>query len=135
MTLAGGRVDQQGVTSRVFVRASVEDAPVLSMTRRALKDIDPVEPATEAASIAELRAGELAGPRSSAREDGTAPRVCWRARIHPVAAFASRRSGGRAMVCAPQLWQLRHSSSAHSRSSNRCFSPFVPPAFAFVRLS
>jgi putative ABC transport system permease protein len=47
----------------LMVRASVENAPVLSMTQRTVKEIDPAEPVTQASSITELLAGELAGPR------------------------------------------------------------------------
>jgi putative ABC transport system permease protein len=47
----------------LIVRASVEDAPVLAMTQRAVKEIDPAESVAEASSMPELLAGELAGPR------------------------------------------------------------------------
>ena len=47
----------------LLVRASVDAAPVLAMTRRVLKEIDPAEPVTDAASIAGLLGEELAGPR------------------------------------------------------------------------
>ena len=47
----------------LLVRASVDEAPVLAMTQRALREIDPGEPVPEAASIAALLDGELAGPR------------------------------------------------------------------------
>jgi putative ABC transport system permease protein len=47
----------------LIVRASIQDAPLLSMTQRTLKGIDPAESVTEAASITELLANEMAGPR------------------------------------------------------------------------
>lgn len=47
----------------LILRASVDDAPVLSMTQRTVKEIDPAEPIAEASSIAELLAGDVAGPR------------------------------------------------------------------------
>ena len=47
----------------LLVRASVDAAPVLAMTQRALREIDPGEPVPEAASVAALLDGELAGPR------------------------------------------------------------------------
>ena len=47
----------------LIVRASIEDAPVLAMTQRAVKEIDPAEPVAEASSMPDLLAGELAVPR------------------------------------------------------------------------
>lgn len=47
----------------LIVRTSVEDVPVLSTTQHIVKEIDPAEPVPEAASVVELLAGELAGPR------------------------------------------------------------------------
>ena len=47
----------------LIVRASVRDTPVLTMTQRAVNEIDAAEPVTEAASVADLLASELAGPR------------------------------------------------------------------------
>lgn len=47
----------------LIVRTDVTDAPVLSMTRRVVHDLDSDEPVVEAASIAELLEGELAAPR------------------------------------------------------------------------
>ena len=47
----------------LIVRAGVDDVPVLSLTQRAVKAIDPSEPVTEASSIDALLANELAGPR------------------------------------------------------------------------
>ena len=47
----------------LIVRTSVKDAPVLSMTRRVVKEIDPDEPVVDAAPMAELLEGELAAPR------------------------------------------------------------------------
>jgi putative ABC transport system permease protein len=56
--------DQTSFPARfLLVRASVDAAPVLAMTQRALREIDPGEPVTEAAPIAALLDGELAGPR------------------------------------------------------------------------
>lgn len=47
----------------LIVRASVKDAPVLSMTRRIVHEIDQGEPVLEAMPIAELLKTELAAPR------------------------------------------------------------------------
>ena len=47
----------------LIVRTSINNAPVLSMTRRIVHEIDSDEPVVEAASIAELLSGELAAPR------------------------------------------------------------------------
>lgn len=47
----------------LLVRASVDAAPVLAMTERALKDIDPGEPVPGAASVSTLLDDELASPR------------------------------------------------------------------------
>jgi putative ABC transport system permease protein len=47
----------------LMVRASVEDAPVLAITRRVVREIAPAEPVVEAASIDALLQGELAAPR------------------------------------------------------------------------
>jgi predicted permease len=47
----------------LLVRANVDAAPVLAMTERALREIDPGEPVPGAASIAALLDGELASPR------------------------------------------------------------------------
>jgi putative ABC transport system permease protein len=47
----------------LIVRTAVTNAPVLSMTRRIVRDMDADEPVVEAAPIAELLKGELAAPR------------------------------------------------------------------------
>jgi len=47
----------------LIVRTGVTNAPVLSMTRRVVRDLDSDEPVVEAAPIAKLLSGELAAPR------------------------------------------------------------------------
>jgi hypothetical protein len=47
----------------LIVRARLDNAPVLSTTQRALKEIDPAEPVPEAMLVSSLLAVELAGPR------------------------------------------------------------------------
>ncbi len=47
----------------LMVRASVEDAPVLAITQRVVREIAPAEPVVEAASIDALLQGELSAPR------------------------------------------------------------------------
>jgi putative ABC transport system permease protein len=47
----------------LIVRTGVTNAPVLSLTRRIVRDLDSDEPVVEAAALAELLRGELAAPR------------------------------------------------------------------------
>jgi MacB-like periplasmic core domain len=47
----------------LIVRASVDDAPVLAIIRRLVRDIAPAERVVEAASIDAMIQGELAAPR------------------------------------------------------------------------
>jgi ABC-type lipoprotein release transport system permease subunit len=47
----------------LIVRTGVTNAPVLSLTRRIVRDLDSDEPVVEAAPLAELLRGELAAPR------------------------------------------------------------------------
>ena len=47
----------------LIVRASVEDGPVVSMTRGVVREIDPVEPVVGATPVRDLLDGELAAPR------------------------------------------------------------------------
>ena len=47
----------------LIVRTGIANAPVLSMTRRIVRELDADEPVVEAAPITELLKGELAAPR------------------------------------------------------------------------
>jgi putative ABC transport system permease protein len=46
----------------LILRASIDHPPILAITQRALREIDPTEPVTEAATIDDLLKTQLAGP-------------------------------------------------------------------------